>query len=190
MSAHDRVRWDEIYRQQADYAYPAPDPLLFDYTPAVPPGKTQRAVDLAAGFGQNGLWLAEQGYVVDLIDISREALMRARAEMTMRNLRTVNLLQEDLDDIDLEEEIYHLVAVFRYLKRDLLTKLKASVIPGGRVIYQSFTTVYLETVPDFNPAFLLHPGELRTLFDDWKVIHYSEMDHEAQLVARKPGEMW
>ena len=76
MTAQDRTRWDQVYREQTD-AFPPPDPLLFEFTPPLLDATTeQRALDVAAGVGQNGLWLAAQGYVVDMIDVSRVALLR------------------------------------------------------------------------------------------------------------------
>lgn len=186
MSAEDRVRWDQIYRQRFDQPYPAPDPLLLQFTPAVPQDQLLRALDFAGGQGQNGLWLAEQGYYVDIIDISRVGLQRARAEMAIRNLRNVNLLQIDFDDIQLDDEIYDMVCVFRYLRRDLFGQLMASVKSGGRLIYETYNTRYLELVPEFNTAFLLHPGELELAFQKWHVLHYEEPDHNARLVAVRP----
>lgn len=187
MTAQDRVRWDSIYRERSSKPYPDPDPILFDYTPPVPEGKTWRALDLAGGMGQNGLWLASQGYVVDVMDISRAGLNRARAEMAARNLRNVNLLQVDLDDCDLDEQEYHMVCVFRYLKRNFMTKLKASVVPGGRVIYVTYNVLYLEIVPEFNQEFLLSLGELETIFAGWDILFLDEDDYVSQMVARKPG---
>ncbi len=191
MSAHDRVRWDKIYRERLKQPYPAPDPLLLNYTPhiaGVNGGDEEikkRALDVAAGFGQNGLWLAGQGYTTDIMEISRVALARARAEMARRNLRNVNLLQIDLDDIDLDEEQYDLICVFRYLKREVIPVIRAAIVPGGRIIYESFNINYLDIVPHFNTHFLLMPGELTELFKGWKVLHQSDESHISQLVAVK-----
>ncbi|GAB4513114.1 MAG: methyltransferase domain-containing protein [Anaerolineae bacterium] len=190
MSAHDRVRWDTIYTQLNNRPFPAPDALLLDYTPPVPEQRERRALDLACGYGQNGLWLAEQGYVTDLMDVSRVALTRARAEMAARNLRNINVLQIDLDDLDLEEETYHLVCIFRYLKRDFMRKLRGAVIPGGRVIYETYNRRYLQIVPEFNQKFLLALNELPSLFEGWKIIHFEDIEHLSQIVAIKPGEMF
>ena len=113
MAAEDRIRWDGIFRQRVSQPYPPADPLLLQYAP--PPGDDDaRALDLAAGVGQNGLWLAQEGYTVDIIDISRIALRRALSEQTMRNLRNVNLLQMDVDDLRLDAKRYDVVCVFRY----------------------------------------------------------------------------
>lgn len=185
MSAQDRVRWDGIYRQRQQLPYPPPDPLLLEYTPPVPPDSEERALDLACGLGQDGLWLAEQGYIVDMMDISRVALSRAREEMTTRNLRNINLLQIDLDDLELEEEVYALVSIFRYLKREFFAPLLGAVKPGGRVIYETFNLRYLDILPGFNRAFLLEPGELAGYFSGWQLLQTSDEGYISQVVAVK-----
>jgi tellurite methyltransferase len=186
MSAEDRVRWDSVYKRRAHEPYPDPDPLLLQYIPPANPEDGLTALDLAGGLGQNALWLASQGYIVDLMDVSRVALQRARAEMAIRNLRNVNLLQIDVDDIQLDEESYDLVVVTRYLKRDLFARIKKSVKPGGRVIYDTFNVRYLEQVPAFNTAFLLELGELRSYFTTWTILSEDEEDHNSRIVAVKP----
>jgi len=186
MSAEDRVRWDSVYKQRSHEPYPDPDPLLLQYTPPANPDERLMALDLAGGLGQNALWLASQGYIVDLMDVSRVALQRARAEMAIRNLRNVNLLQVDVDDIQLDEASYDLVIVTRYLKRDLFPRIKNSVKPRGRVIYDTFNIRYLEQVPAFNTAFLLDIGELRSYFTTWTILSDEEEDHNSRIVAVKP----
>lgn len=185
MSAQDRARWDKIYRDQSHKPFPPPDPLLYEYVPA-PASSTSRALDFASGLGQNGLWLAAQGYIVDLMDISRFALSRARTEMTVRNLRNANLLQVDLDEVTLEADYYEVVCVFRYLKRDLLPELAKSISPGGRIIYETFNPHYLTIVPGFNTEFLLHQGELAAAFAGWQILLDTEIEHISQFVAVKP----
>jgi len=184
MTAEDRVRWDTYFRSRAHDPYPDPDPLLLQFTP--PAVGEMRALDLCGGLGQNGLWLAEQGYTVDIMDISRVALNRARVEMTLRNLRSVNLLQVDVDELQLELATYDLVCVFRYLQRELFPQIARAVRPGGRVIYETFHVGYLESVPNFNRAFLLERGELRQQFVGWRRLYDEETDQIARLVAVKP----
>jgi SAM-dependent methyltransferase len=187
MSAEDRVRWDKIYRERNLKVYPPPDPLLFEMVP--PPTSTDsRALDFTSGLGQNGLWLAAQGYHVDLMDISRVALSRARGEMAMRNLRNVNLLQVDVDDAVLDVERYEVVCVFRYLRREVLPELRKTVTPGGRILYETYNPGYLAVVPGFNPDFLLHPGELAAAFAGWTILLDHDIEHISQFVAMKPLE--
>jgi tellurite methyltransferase len=184
MSAKDRVRWDTYFRKAASQPYPAPDPLLLQFTPLATPDA--RALDLCGGMGQNGLWLASQGYSVDVMDISRVALSRGRTEMMIRNLRTVNLLPIDVDGLSLEANVYDVICVFRYLRRDWFDMLKAAVKPGGRLIYETYNRRYLELVPGFNQAFLLAPNELCEYFRDWQMFHWDEEDHNTRMVAVKP----
>ncbi len=186
MTGQDRVRWDQVYRENTVEGYPPPDPILFEFTPPILDDTEHRALDLACGVGQNGIWLAEQGYIADLMDVSRVALLRAQTESGERGLRNVNLLPVDLDDVELEAERYDMVCVFRYLKRDLFTQIRQSVRPGGRVVYMTFNKRYLEVVPGFNPAFLLDIGELVGYFADWKIVHQWEETHISRVVAIKP----
>jgi tellurite methyltransferase len=185
MTEADRHRWDNVYRQRNSEPFPEPDSFLFEFTPRAE-GGDQRALDLAGGMGQNGLWLASQGYIVDVIDISRMALVRGRGEMVRRGLRNINFLLSDLDDVDLKLNKYDLVCVFRYLKRDLFSQLRACTQPGGRMIYETFNRNYLRLVPDFNPEFLLEVGELASYFADWKILHSSDSEHISRLAAIKP----
>jgi tellurite methyltransferase len=186
MAEADGKRWDAIYRQYNQGIFPEPEPFLFESTPPASQPGEQRALDLAGGLGQNGLWLASQGYVVDVMDISRLALVRGRSEMVKRGLRNINFLLCDLDEADLKQNKYQVVCVFRYLKRDLFPQIRACIKPGGRVVYETFNTGYLEVVPGFNREFLLAPGELAGYFADWKILHNSESGHVSRLAAIKP----
>jgi len=187
MATQDRVRWDTIYRDRAERPLPPPAPLLLEYTPPVMPAETPpRALDFACGLGQNGLWLAEQRYVVDLMDISRVALSRVHAEMIKRGIRTVNLLQIDADTVHLDESAYDLIGVFRFLHRDLLPQLNAAVKPGGRIIYETFNLQHLDANPDFNVDYLVQGDELKDAFKGWKILVHQHLDNITQLVALKP----
>jgi tellurite methyltransferase len=195
MSAEDRARWDKFYLERVGQSYPPPDPLLFEFTPPVAPGEEMRALDLAGGLGQNALWLASQGYIVDLVDASRVALNRARREMAARKLRSINVLQIDIDELEVEPERYDLVCVFRYLRRDLFPHINSAVAPGGRVIYETYNLKYLDRVPGFNVDFLLLANELLDAFTDWQVLLHEEDDHITRFVAVKPeaqptGDEW
>lgn len=187
MSVEDRVRWDSVFKRLVTLPYPAPDPLLLQFTPPAQEEDHWRALDLCGGQGQNGLWLATQHYNVDIMDISRVALNRARAEMTMRNLRNVNLLPIDVEGLELEPASYDLICVFRYLKRNLFPLIKLATRPGGRIIYETYNIRYLDIVPGFNRNFLLKLDELTQFFDNWDILYSEEIDHNSRIVAVKPA---
>jgi SAM-dependent methyltransferase len=186
MTSRDRLHWDEVYSEPAEETYPPPDPLLFPFTPPLRVTPSATALDLAGGLGQNALWLAGQGYVVDLVDISRVALTRAQKEADVRGLRGINFYQIDLDETGLEPATYDLIVVFRFLSRALMPQIRAALRPGGRIIYQTFNTHLLDTKPDMNPDYLLRLGELAGTFGDWRILRSSEPAHISQIVAVKP----
>ena len=78
----------------------------------------------------------------------------------------------------------------------VLDPLKASVQPGGLVVYETFTTYQPRFGRPSNPNFLLRPGELEDTFSNWNILHSFEgVTHSesgggnqaiAQIVARKP----
>jgi tellurite methyltransferase len=185
MTAQDRTRWDQLYKEQNE-AIPPPDPLLFEFTPPINDDEEHRALDVAAGLGQNGMWLAAQGYTVNMIDVSRIALLKAQDEMGKRQLRNINLYQADLDSYDFPNNAYELICVFRYMKRDMFPHLRTCVRPGGRILYETFNVRYLDSVPGFNPNYLLEVGELAGYFADWKILHNIDGRQVSSLVAIKP----
>ncbi len=56
------------------------------------------------------------------------------------------------------------------LQRDLFDEAKAGVVPGGAIV-----AIIHVTEPGEEPtAHRLRPGELRTYFDGWEILHYRE----------------
>lgn len=152
-------------------------------------------MDLAAGKGQNGLFLAGLQLPVVLADRSVEALETARTTAQDRGL-TAHFWEVDLEtgDNPLQEEHYRGILVFRYLHRPLIPCLRKGICPGGILIYETFTRDQPRFGRPHNPDFLLEPGELADWFQDWHTIHYFEgiLQHPdramAQIVCRKPRE--
>jgi hypothetical protein len=78
--------------------------------------------------------------------------------------------------------------VFRFLFRPLAGAIEAALAPGGLLLYETFT-IHQRSLGQGprNPAFLLDPGELRTLFPKLEVLAYWEglaADPEPEAVAR------
>ena len=94
-------------------------------------------------------------------------------------------------------EAYNVVLVFNYLHRPLFKDIKDGVVPGGVVVYQTFTTEQARLGKPTNPDYLLKPDELKDHFADWEILAYRELvgpprrggaDRAvASIVARKPS---
>jgi 2-polyprenyl-3-methyl-5-hydroxy-6-metoxy-1,4-benzoquinol methylase len=190
MSTSDRKRWDEKYRAKPVPDKIAPDDWLIEQTSSLPLG---RALELACGLGYNAIWLAQQGWKVDAIDISPLGLASAQ-KLAQTNAARVNWIAADVHEFTSQADAYDLVVVFRFLDRVRLPGIVQQALrPGGRLIYETFTAAHIER-PDShmkNPDFALQPQELPSLFLQLKVVSYAEcalVDRDvARLVATKPA---
>jgi SAM-dependent methyltransferase len=143
----------------------------------------RRVLDVATGRGRHVRVLARAGFSVFGVDRSLEALQDAVALMDEAGER-LRAWCADLTATPLPRARFELVLVTRYLQRDLFASLRAAVVPGGAIVYETFTERQLAygrgpTSPDH----LLQPGELRRYFDDFEVVFEEEVD-QPEAVAR------
>lgn len=162
-------------------------------------------LDLACGSGRNGLYLLNQNIPVVFADIKESALEQVESTVNCHHgeeKSTVNFWQVDFEQEELKPlagKSFSAIIVFRYLHRPLFEQIKQAVIPGGYVVYETFTVDQPQFGRPKNPSFLLKHGELAELFSDWQIIHSFEgvidaknANNEsgqqaiAQIIARKP----
>lgn len=162
--------------------------LLTNPTPSLP------VLDLACGTGRNGLLLAQHGIHVVFADRSASALDIVKKSLS-DNALPGRIWQIDLEKANsrpLANHKYSAILGFRYLHRPLFAAIRKAVEPGGLVIYETFTVENRRFGRPDNPDFLLQRGELKTIFEDWELIHYFEGIRPnpdrgiAQIVVRKP----
>lgn len=178
MSQEDKERWEEKYKK--GWKSSLHKTLLDFYSLA----KVGRALELACGTGENALFLASKGFLVDAIDISCYAIEIAKREAKARNLE-VNFLCADLDDYQLLENTYDLVINFYYLNRDMCPKIVKALKLGGILIFETYNQKHTLVKKDFNPKYLLKDGELLELFKELEVIYYKEDFNISTLIARR-----
>jgi SAM-dependent methyltransferase len=161
------------------------------------------ALDLACGTGRNGLFLLASDIPVVFADRDSQALQQIRQHLTAqpgeRQRELARFWEVDLEIPDsrpLDGETFGAILVFRYLHRPLLAEIKDAVIPGGLVIYETFTVEQARIGRPRNPDFLLRLGELRDCFREWNILHdFEGIEHDpstgqqraiARVVAEKP----
>ncbi len=184
MTEFDRQRWDEKYTNRDSPREIVPDDWLIECATPLPVG---RALDLACGLGHNAIWLAERGWTVDAVDISPVGLTLAARRAEQVDVRGINWIAADLDSFEPEPAGYDLVIVFRFLDRESVPAIvQAGLKPGGRLVYETFTTAQLERDDDHiqNPKYALHPGELPEIFPKFDVVTYREEALANRTVAR------
>ena len=168
--------WDERYGR-GDYASLEPSHLLVrfvaDYAEQFT-GTPRRALDLACGAGRHALYLAAHGWHVTAVDNSRVGIELTRTRARERGL-SLDARVADLErgEFRVAPAAYELICDFYYLQRDLFPSFRAGLQTGGAVI-AAIHIADEHSEPHMNPAYLLQPGELRTLFAGWRVVHYHE----------------
>ena len=177
--------WDERYG-----SWPAPtEPSRFLKESAYLLPPSGDALDAACGGGRNSVFLAKAGMRVTAVDSSAKGLDQAR-ELAGQNGVEINWVRADLETFSMPVAAYDLAIVFYFRDPEFYARLRASLRPGGILIYQTFTRDQLQLAKGpRNQDHLLKPGELLAAFADWKIIFYREttlVESMASLVARKP----
>jgi tellurite methyltransferase len=150
-------------------------------------GAHLRALDVAMGRGRHAVALAREGCKTFGVDLKLDAVCDAAAESKRAGV-CIHGWCADLTQHPLPRGRFDLVVVSRYLQRDLFDALRATLMPGGVVIYETFTTHQRQLGrPPTSPDHLLEPGELRQRFEGFELLFYEEVlapDAMARLVAR------
>lgn len=136
----------------------APSPWVLRFAARVAPGS--RVLDVACGRGRHARLFAQQGCIVDAVDID------ADAGASLQNDAGVRFLRADLEGgpWPFAGQRFDAIVVTRYLHRPLLPILAESLAPGGVLIYETFVAGHERFGRPTNPAFLLRPRELLEVF--------------------------
>lgn len=184
MTQSDRERWDAKYAAKSAPQSVCPDEWLMKHVEGRSPGE---ALELACGLGHNSIWLAQQGWSVDAVDVSSVGLKLAAQLAERSGTRDVSWIEADLDNFSPRAAAYDLVVVFRFLDRVQLPRLIESALrPGGLLIYETFSRAQMARADNHLRCadFTLAPGELPSLFPGLTVLSYDEVDLADRSVAR------
>lgn len=141
MSETDRQKWQGRYLEGAYANRRYPSVYLQERIPGLKL-PALRALDLACGAGRNALYLAQQNYQVDAVDIAPEALRRGQVSAEEAGLTTIRWIEHDFDNpLPAMLKDYGLIVMIRYLNLDLLRAAATRLLPGGYVLAK----VHLQT---------------------------------------------
>jgi len=169
MSIEDKIKWDKKYKEKPQLLEPREaSGLLKRYIQKV---QVKSALDLACGAGRNSLYLAENGFLVDAVDISKVALESIKH-------KSINTILSDLDEFNTDKK-YGLIVKTNFLDRELINRAKNWLDDGGLFIIETYLDHKDNEKKHSNKSFLLQPNELKEFFKDgYKILEYSEYDNE------------
>lgn len=143
-----------------------------------------RALDLATGEGRVANLLAERGWDVHAVDVSRTMLDRARERRTERSgpdgrPGSIDWILADVDSYCFPKSVYDVVTIRFFDARNRLDAVKAALAPGGALVYEHRLQSDAAGTPGNRYRF--EPNELLDACADLTVRYYAE-DPDRSLV--------
>jgi SAM-dependent methyltransferase len=159
-------------------------------------------LDLACGRGRHALAAADLGLTVVAIDRDHERLSTLSSRATLARTPSgqpvpVRVVEADLEGPSpplLRAARFGAVLVFQYLHRPLMPWIASLLVPGGLLLYETFTVAQRQLGwGPRNDAYLLRSGELPLLFPALEIEVYEEGPSRdprpaqtGRLLARRP----
>jgi len=178
MSLKDKQKWDTKYIKKSQLLKPRkPSINLVNHLDKCI-GK--RALDLGCGAGRNTIYLAQNGFSVDALDIAQIALDALHVELEKQDLlEKVNIKLTDLDKFEAEKNSYDLALMCNFLDRKLIEKVKQTLSKDGIFIVETYMIDENNEKKDSNQDYLLKENELKQIFKNgYEILFYDEYDNE------------
>ncbi len=181
---------------QKDGFKTAPNSFLVEAAGPLPAGG--QALDVGTGMGRNAVHLAARGWNVTAIDLSGEGLkvLGVNAARAGLKIATVKTSYGEYDFGRSRWDVMAMILSWAPIEDPaFLARVKASIKPGGYLIFESSLQ---RAVNPFPPG--VHappPGAVRELFKDFDILIYREVDDfgdwggppsgHIRMLARKRG---
>jgi SAM-dependent methyltransferase len=176
--------WDDRYASSDQVWSGQPNAVLVAESRDLRP---TRVLDVGCGEGADAVWLAENGWVVTALDVSRVALDRAESHAHLRGVQ-VRWLHTGLVEAALPPASFDLVsaqypALLRTDDNAAERALIHAVAPNGvlLVVHHPVPTAAEAEAHGFDPAEYVGPGDIAALLDgDWSIeVHETRPRHVA-----------
>ena len=154
MSDQDREKWDKLYQQGAYAQRSNPAQYLSEKLRDIKhwlgvqdpqDHSALRCLDVACGAGRNSIYLAQNGFAVDAVDISQYAIQRGRDTAKTLGVPVQwhcgDLFARSFINAFLAERRFHLVVIMRFAPGELMRALYDALYPGGVLLVETHMQV-------------------------------------------------
>lgn len=179
MAIEDKTKWDKKYNETPS--------LLQDRDASeklqkfVKKTEHKKALEIACGTGRNSIFLAQSGYEVDALDISKVAL----EFLNSKDYKNIHTMLIDLDNYIPPKDTYDLVVMTNFLDRAIIPHLKNSLKIDGLLIIETYMEDNDNDKKPSKPEYLLKENELKEYVDEYfELIEYDEYFNEKYEIYR------
>jgi tellurite methyltransferase len=176
----EKISWDKKFSSDQYVFGKDPADSLTKYIKFLPKKKL-KVLDLAMSEGRNTIFMAKKGHDVTGIDISSVAIKKANALAKENNVNFKGIIS-DLTKYEFGKHEFDVILCYYFLDRNLITKIKNWVKPGGYIIFENFT-VNDPVESRKNKKYLLLENELISLFEGERLIYFQELIHTNRRVS-------
>ncbi len=164
--------FNEKYKGEKCYWGEEPDKIL---KLVLKHKKTGEVLDLGVGEGRNALFLAQNGFKVTGVDISKVAIKKFKMLAISKNLKVIGL-NEDIRNFEFSKkyDIIISTATLHFFKKREIKKLINNIKKNTRENGLNVISVFTEENPNKNFPYLFKKGELKSHYEDWNVLKYGE----------------
>lgn len=175
--------YDKIYSsEKVVFSGGKPEEGVVKISKFIPKGKI---LDIGGGEGRNALYLAENGYEVEVIDLSQIGLEKLQKLAEEKGLK-IKTHTGDITEGNIDGSKDGMISSFmlhHLLKNDalkLIQNMKEHTNEGGINFIAAFTENgdFFKANPLTNRFYPKH-DELKTIYEDWDIKDYKEENTEA-----------
>lgn len=187
MPGSDLQSWNQRYLA-GEFGFREADPFVIEaqknyLQPLLrenPAAKSDTGLDLAGGAGHHAIWLAQHGWNMTLTDwsgaalnIAREKAAESQLTIAMRQGAALGVVSEYFAS----GRQFGFVLVSFFLDRAVLPWLPKILVPGGLLLYRTYTEDN-ERLGNprgpRDPKHLVRSQELLEIYRGMKILHYNE----------------
>ncbi len=170
--------WDQIYLNPDARVPVNPSALVLETTASLPAGT---ALDAGMGNGRNAIYLARKGWKVTGVDLSEEAVRRAREEAARLKVE-FDARVGDVEKMVLPRAFYDLILCLytEPLAVHAARKFMDALRPGGLLVIEGRHVESLSRGGALDTVTGFHDNQLLHLYERLRVVRYEDRQMPAE----------